>query len=73
MPVVIGTYPILDELYSEPQAAENNENPFSDSYLATAPHENSSQRPSSADLDSTQLPPYPESGNGVFLFIYFSI
>ncbi len=59
IPVFIGTYPILDELYSD-EAVDNQQaiNVAIDSYVPNAP-----SLQSTLSLNSTDLPPYPDTGS----------
>lgn len=64
IPVIIGTYPILDEYYS---ASVNNGQ--SSNMSPTSFHPNApplvlcrSRNPSNLDINLSELPPYPDSG-----------
>lgn len=72
IPVIIGTYPILDELYSTSTDDRSNERSdiCSDSYLPNAPSPELCRYPSNLSLSLTELPPYPDEGRR-YLFLFY--
>lgn len=62
IPVIIGTYPILDELYSADDRSNERSDICSESYLPNAPSLEVCRYPSNLSLTLSDLPPYPEEG-----------
>lgn len=60
IPVVIGTYPISNELYASSNAAQNRTS--QNSSLATAPPLNNFLSTSNGSVNTPNLPPYPDEG-----------
>lgn len=61
--MIIGTYPILDELYSSSvDDVSNGNSTRTDAYLANAPTLEICRYPSNLSLNGSDLPPYPDTG-----------
>ncbi|KAG4071526.1 hypothetical protein HA402_011680 [Bradysia odoriphaga] len=62
IPVIIGTYPITDELYSASVSGVTNEQPSSSVVAeSSVPRSPLRRYPSNISVNSTDLPPYPDA------------